>query len=372
MSTAVERAASMEKIVALCKRRGFVYPGSDIYGGLANTWDYGPLGVELKNNIKQLTTALINMDSGGRALPGYVNELPDTGSPKVNGQYSIARRASWLVMTFPYMEQQALYDEWSGVFGTAANRNNARAPYIDGLVCPSNPPDTPSLPWLSYVANAGQALSDVTRGDSAEYAGNGLFFDNCKNPNVIPNAALDGREGHPKLSVRLGSIPDGTSRTILLSENVHTFYWTYSLESGTGDGDGISPEQDDNPTTMEAIPDAKHLFGFVWSHPQAAGLQPLGHINQDKNIRQSTLSEFWPLANASVKPFGKNETLGYPSSIHPAGVNMAFGDSHIEFIAETIDPRVYAQLMTSNAKRSTLVWGGVKDAMLPQPADDEY
>ncbi|MDQ3044459.1 MAG: glycine--tRNA ligase, partial [Chloroflexota bacterium] len=48
------RAASMEKIVALCKRRGFVYPGSDIYGGLANTWDYGPLGAELKRNIKDL------------------------------------------------------------------------------------------------------------------------------------------------------------------------------------------------------------------------------------------------------------------------------------------------------------------------------
>jgi glycyl-tRNA synthetase len=44
----------MEKIVSLCKRRGFVYPGSEIYGGLANTYDYGPLGAELKNNIKQL------------------------------------------------------------------------------------------------------------------------------------------------------------------------------------------------------------------------------------------------------------------------------------------------------------------------------
>ena len=42
----------MDKIVALCKGRGFVYPGSEIYGGLANTWDYGPLGVELKTNIK--------------------------------------------------------------------------------------------------------------------------------------------------------------------------------------------------------------------------------------------------------------------------------------------------------------------------------
>ncbi len=44
---------SMEKIVSLCKSRGYVYPGSEIYGGLANTWDYGPLGVELKNNVKK-------------------------------------------------------------------------------------------------------------------------------------------------------------------------------------------------------------------------------------------------------------------------------------------------------------------------------
>ena len=44
---------TMDKIVGLCKNRGYVYPGSEIYGGLANTWDYGPLGVELKNNIKK-------------------------------------------------------------------------------------------------------------------------------------------------------------------------------------------------------------------------------------------------------------------------------------------------------------------------------
>lgn len=43
----------MEKVVSLAKRRGFIFPGSEIYGGLAGTWDYGPLGVELKNNIKR-------------------------------------------------------------------------------------------------------------------------------------------------------------------------------------------------------------------------------------------------------------------------------------------------------------------------------
>jgi glycyl-tRNA synthetase len=44
----------MDKLISLAKRRGFIFPGSEIYGGLANSWDYGPLGVELKNNIKKL------------------------------------------------------------------------------------------------------------------------------------------------------------------------------------------------------------------------------------------------------------------------------------------------------------------------------
>ena len=53
MTDSVQERVSMDTLVSLCKRRGFVYPGSEIYGGLANTWDYGPLGVELRNNIKQ-------------------------------------------------------------------------------------------------------------------------------------------------------------------------------------------------------------------------------------------------------------------------------------------------------------------------------
>ncbi|MBR4942169.1 MAG: glycine--tRNA ligase, partial [Clostridia bacterium] len=44
---------TMEQIVAFCKNRGFIFSGSEIYGGLANTWDYGPLGVEFKNNVKK-------------------------------------------------------------------------------------------------------------------------------------------------------------------------------------------------------------------------------------------------------------------------------------------------------------------------------
>ena len=48
-----KRAVTMEKLVNLCKSRGIIFPGSDIYGGMGNTWDYGPVGVEIKNNIKR-------------------------------------------------------------------------------------------------------------------------------------------------------------------------------------------------------------------------------------------------------------------------------------------------------------------------------
>ena len=57
---------TMEKIVALAKNRGFVYPGSEIYGGLANTWDYGNLGVELKNNVKKAWWQKFVQQNSGR------------------------------------------------------------------------------------------------------------------------------------------------------------------------------------------------------------------------------------------------------------------------------------------------------------------
>ncbi|HUU97208.1 MAG TPA: hypothetical protein VM487_15835 [Phycisphaerae bacterium] len=46
-------AALMEKLTALCKRRGFIYPGSEIYGGIGGFWDYGPLGIDLKRTVEQ-------------------------------------------------------------------------------------------------------------------------------------------------------------------------------------------------------------------------------------------------------------------------------------------------------------------------------
>ena len=60
---------TMEKIVSLCKNRGFVYSGSEIYGGLSNSWDYGPLGVEFKNNVKNIGTYNEMVEKKNASLP---------------------------------------------------------------------------------------------------------------------------------------------------------------------------------------------------------------------------------------------------------------------------------------------------------------
>ena len=79
---------TMEKIVALAKARGFVYPGSEIYGGLANTWDYGNLGVELKNNVKRAWWQKFITGKSLQRRCGlcYLNESPDMGSFRTSGR----------------------------------------------------------------------------------------------------------------------------------------------------------------------------------------------------------------------------------------------------------------------------------------------
>ena len=93
-------ALTMDKLVALCKGRGFIYPGSEIYGGLANSWDYGPLGVELKNNVKRAwwqkfvqenkynvgLDAAILMNREVWVASGHVGlQRPADGLPRVQG-----------------------------------------------------------------------------------------------------------------------------------------------------------------------------------------------------------------------------------------------------------------------------------------------
>jgi prepilin-type N-terminal cleavage/methylation domain-containing protein/prepilin-type processing-associated H-X9-DG protein len=309
-----------------------------------------------RNNLKQLSLALASMDTQLKKLPGYSNELFNPNGTKSGTPLmftpNFARRASWVVRAFPYMENQSLYDSWSGVFVDPATGQHANppAPAIEGLTCPSNTPEVPGQPWLNYVGNAGWAFTDSTRGsDTAEYAANGIFFDANKNKNIGP---VDGREGHPLVQMSMAQVTDGTTKTMMLSESLHTFYWTYGLDNDASN-----------------IQDAKHLFGFVWKNAP----NTIERINGDKYYDQptpgppDTMETFADPSNSN-----KYESYGFPSSAHSGGVNVAFCGGQVVFIAESIDPVIYAQLMTSNSKRSKLLVNNIPDRKMTQPSDGQY
>jgi prepilin-type N-terminal cleavage/methylation domain-containing protein/prepilin-type processing-associated H-X9-DG protein len=310
------------------------------------------------NNLKQLSLALINMESSLKRLPGYSNELSNpngqkSGTPP-NFTTDFARRCSWVVKCFPYMELQTVYDKWNSDF-----TGQALAPAVEGLTCPSDAPEVPGQPWLNYVGNAGWAFRDHPSSDLSEYGANGIFFDDNKNNNAGVGPT-DGREAHPRIQMAFAQVNnDGTTKTMMLSESLHVFYYTYGAVQT-----GQVYAQDDG----SQIQDTKHLFGFIWKNP--ASLAAHERINGDRYFEKTTVQppatmEAW----ANVDTY---EQFGFPSSNHPGGVNVAFCGGSVEFIAESIEPLIYAQLMTSNHKRSKLMSGTTPDRLLPQPSDDQY
>jgi len=336
-------------------------------------------GNTCRNSIRQLMTALTNFDTTQRKLPGYVNEIFDpTSIDPVTKRATRGRRASWIVMTFPYMELTPLWDRWSQDFSnnftTLPDGAASIAPAIEGLTCPSNVPETQGQPWLAYVGNAGWAFSDPDRGaDDQEHAANGVFFDNSRNLGILESSAAnnDGREGDPEIRMSMNYISsnDGTSKTLMISESLHTWYYAYS-GGGATDTDfvpGFTATKDVSP-----IKDAKHIFGFVWKIAPVGIERINGDKYSDKAALPASMAEYADLvANADPVP-NLYESYGFPSSGHPGGVNVAFCGGQVQFMADTIDPRVYAMLMTSNRNRSNYEFGGTPDRKLNQPADGDY
>jgi prepilin-type N-terminal cleavage/methylation domain-containing protein/prepilin-type processing-associated H-X9-DG protein len=346
-------------------------------------------GNTCRNNLKQLMTALTNMDTTQKRLPGYINEVSDptsvtTVAPNVRRAAS-GRRASWIVMCFPYMEQTAVWDLWSQDFAQNPVPNDLRlTPPIEGLVCPSDVPETIGEPWLNYIGNAGQGFSDSTRdsGDTQEHVANGVFFDQSKNEDIIPPAAVDGREDHPEIRMSLSYISgnDGTSKTLLASESSRVWFYAYD-----GDSSGTTAEFEPayalgagGMKDISPIIDTKHIFGFVWKN-DAAGAE---RINGDKNFDRLTnpadipanMAQFATVNNGSVPGFvaAFYESYGFPASNHPNGVNVAFCGGQVDFMADSVEPRVYAQLMTTNRNRSSLEIDGQPERKAAEPSDSDY
>jgi prepilin-type processing-associated H-X9-DG protein len=148
---------------------------------------------------------------------------------------------------------------------------------------------------------------------------------------------------------------DGTSQTLLLSENLRAVHWAFMEE----------PEylNDRGPTN-----DEKYQFGFCWEQPDevAEGIERGTPARQRRiNGGESDYASYTRIRDIQYDD-------GFPSSNHPGGVNVAFVGGVVKFVRDEIEPQVYAQLMTSNRRMSDLHVGEVFERNLPALNSDEF
>jgi prepilin-type N-terminal cleavage/methylation domain-containing protein/prepilin-type processing-associated H-X9-DG protein len=313
-----------------------------------------------RNNMTQLQKALANRESSLQDYPGYINNLGVSGT-----QNQV--RASWVVMTFPYIEANTLFDRWSkgpipGGIGFANGQlDEFSSTNLEIMVCPSDPPVIPDAPNLSYVANAGwrqksnSLIGSLSGGfRPEENAANGVFFDRSRqNGNLTLVGPRDYNDNNniPPIVMTTAYIQakgDGTTNTMMLSENLHAVHWAHRRETAYGQG---------GPA------DEKWHFGFCWEQPSSGEVQGgtarINGLLEEDNYEQ--VADIGPVA-------------AFPTSNHPGGVNVAFVGGSVRFIASQIEPLVYAQLMTSNSKSSDLMdaAGQNFEKVLPPVSDADF
>ncbi len=322
-----------------------------------------------KNNLKQMGIAIQTRETSQSTLPGYINQLGITGS-------SFLSRASWIVTTFPYIEQNQLFERFNN-----GQPVLTELPQIEILVCPSNPPAVDGDPNLSYVANSGYRYAWDREVDTSlpngkrlswENPADGVFLDRTRTadlqnitppvPWVAGTEDIRDDEGAPLLSMSIAYIQskgDGTSKTLMFSESLAALYYSYRA--------------DDYETTI----DASHHFGFTWVQPNEVVNDTRLRMNGSKAVANySTFAEMTDVVeNETSNEEPELPRPGIASSFHPGGVNATFVGSQVSFITDQVDPLVFAQLMTSNRKQSGLedsrCNSGYEDCT-PEPEDGQY
>ena len=264
------------------------------------------------NNMRQLGIAMQNRATTKGSFPGYLNSTQLTANvanaignqaPLVNNRLSM----SWAAELLVDVDRQDVMD---AIKDGRFFMNGFEVPRIEVFVCPTDVKPIAGAAALSYVVNTGTW-------DNGNANGAGQVIDSpangvCHNRHaLVPNTL--------KVEVGVGQIRDGSSTTLLISENIHkydNFDWTYGTEQ---------------------------QLGMVW----VINMQPVGgddSIENQERINQETFpipSEWGP----NIPRYAR------PASNHPSGVNVIFCDGHGEFLQEDIDYTVYQRLLTPHGTK---------------------
>jgi prepilin-type N-terminal cleavage/methylation domain-containing protein len=286
------------------------------------------------SNLKELAMAMATYETMHSEFPGYINDIGDEKNRV---------RASWVVTTLPYIEQQELRESWS--------KGQPKFSAIDLFICPSDPPVDQSAPDLSYAANAGY-IGDA---DGEENAHNGLFLDMTRTADGAPGPSDERDEAKQPIKrmslAYLQAKGDGAAHTLMLSENINALHWGYTLDKD-----------------RDETKDRSYHFGFCWEQPSE--IAKMGeNATVERHRRFNTR-----FSQDEAKSFSEMmPEVGFPSSNHPEIVNVAFASGSVHAMHEDIDPLVYAQLMTSNHKLSDLQDAdGKPERELKQPEEGDW
>jgi prepilin-type N-terminal cleavage/methylation domain-containing protein len=306
------------------------------------------------NNGRWLAISLGIFEEQRREFPGYANVIHN-------------KRASWIVPLLSYLEETELLQHW-------AKTDPVKLPLPSGSTSTSlrASPPTPN-PWshanlsvlvcsrkgnplletnpLSYVVNTGSAraandfLPPITPANTwVEDINSGVFFNRARAdfaagaPNPNPSADAFSPDQGPRMTMDFIFQHDGTSNTIMLSENLQATTWA------------TDPTDDKHQPAypFESEFQIRQNTGLVWfvtGNPDNTGPAAAG---APFNPRALGINK---LRDAAVPvPLSAGLSYARPSSNHPGGVNVYFCDNHYRFISEDIDYKVYTQLMTPNGQ----------------------
>jgi prepilin-type N-terminal cleavage/methylation domain-containing protein/prepilin-type processing-associated H-X9-DG protein len=261
-----------------------------------------------ENNERQIAMGLLLYESEKTRFPGFVNMLSGRQTAAAPARWPMV---TWVVAILPELQRRDLYDVFN-VSPVVAEPQVA----IDLLICPTDSQPNLGDRWLSYVVNCGQQ-SDRPSGGTPR--ADGIFFDRS---NYI---TLSDSTKQP-LDTNLGYIAtnDGTSTTLMLSENFAAHMWFYQLPNKAVPAAAVLS---DNEWEYET--------GFVWT-----AVAPGNAVRPVNRVNTMTLS----IPNARAATYDD----GRLSSGHPGGVVATFADGHTIFLSENIDNAIYSLMCTPN------------------------
>jgi hypothetical protein len=229
-----------------------------------------------------------------------------------------ANTPSWPIPLMPFLERLDIQKAWESV--TQSQPVPTEAPAMVSFVCPTSPADSKSVAQLAYAVNAGSCVvNSAPLTPRRQFRADGIFLDAVGNPPPGGTGTTTYSPSRTNLDAISGG--DGVGNTLLVAEKsssrITQGSWNamVPLMSVSMTGSANQPIATFNSTSNTAVP----VFGLVSTVPQAA---------------------------AKIL----NLVEGAPSSNHPGGVVVAFGDGQTRFMRDTVSPHVYAQLLTSDSE----------------------